>query len=717
MVRVGLRWACLGAMVLSVLANSAYVFGQAPEQRVRTNLATLEQWLTESKVADDWRPVLGLERLQQELAKGSAADRAALIDVLARFGADDPGLALERFVRVRQALVDWVASLPAPPAGQLSAEARVSKPVFLPLTAVDLADAKASLLAAVDRLDVALRSPKPGEPDWKAILQPERIRQELASKDRPELTALDAAYLRFASGQEGLARVWFADVREGLRQYLTLARAVGEPKLRKQYEILLEALAVRLDKYVKQPSADLAEEIDQALDWLDQAQQAKWVVKHVSGRLSHPNLFAEVSGGFIGSRTAEPVDDTQPVRDCILKTDIHGTGHTVVKLDVKLAPSPDRGQFDLVFKGETQLESVGYRGPFQIFSDSTTSVRATKRVTIDAEGISAAPTSSEAETSTTINCITSKRGLMENLASRRAESQRPQAESIAASHAEERFNEQIDRRADEMIAQANQRYHERFRRPLLERRLFPESLCFSTTPSALNIMAMAIAEGSLAAPGAPPQAGGSGDVSVRLHESAINNITGSALGGVVVDEKRFQQILTETLKVPRKAGEEVDEENWAITFSRRQPVTVTFGGDSFSVTIRGRAYASQGNQYPGMNVSATYKIQRAGQSFRAVRQGDLVVAPPGFRLGSGRQLSAREQVLRKVLERRFQKFFGPEFVPNNLVLAPEGREPLELQLSHWTTDNGWLVLAWKQVPPSTTPVAPKQSPTKTQSST
>lgn len=712
MLRLGLRFACLGLALLSILVGSGNVLAESPQERVQAELGVLQRWLQEGKVADDWRPVLLLDQLELQLARGAEADRSAVAEVLARFGADDPGLSRERFVRLRQAVEQWLVSLPNPAPGELAAAARAAKAVFLPPTPVDVEDAKAELLAALDRLDEALKSPIPGERDWKALLLPGLIREQFSGKEGPDLSALDAAYLRFASGSEGLGRVCFLDVRNGLRRYLTAARFVGDRKLHKQYEILLEALAVRLEKYVKEPSAQLAEEIDLALDWLDQARQAPWIVKAVGSRLSHPNLFVEVSSGLIASRVAEPVDDTTPVRDCILKTDIHGTARTTGNLSLEMVPSSDRGQFDLIFQGNAETENVGYHGPVQVFASGVTRITARKRVRIDHEKIEAENAESEAETSTSIDGVSANSRLLEKIACRRAEKQRPKAECIASQHAEERFNEQMDARAAELLAKANERYTEKFRRPLLERRLFPESLRFSTSARALRVTAMQIAQGSLAAPGAPPKVDQAGDVSVCVHQSIINNVTGSALGGMTLDEKRFQQILVENLGAPKRPAEEGDDENWAITFAPRQPISVVFGADTFTVTIRGRSYANEGKQYPGMNVTATYKIDRSNGGLKAVRQGRLVVVPPGFKLESGQQLSAREQFLRKVLEHRFGKIFEPEMKPKNLVLAPEGRTPLELQLSRWEAADGWLVLGWKQVPPSKS-VAAAEKPSKT----
>lgn len=708
------HWTGIGVLALSLFCQNAYAGEQSPEQRLRAALGRLNQWLEQGNVAEAWRKVVPLERLDQELAKAPDADRAALIEVLGRLGRDDPGLQLEPFVRLRQAVQAWLASLPPPPADQLPAAVRAAKSVFVSRTPVDLQDAKAELAAALDRLDAALQTPAPKERDWKALLQPAAIREQLARKEGPELTALDAAYLRFLSGYEGLGRVCFRDVRDNLYNYLVTARAIGDAKVRKQYEAVLEGLADRLEKYRKTPSGELAEEIDQLMDWLDQAGQAGWIVKAVRQQMSHPNIFVEVSGGLVSARVAGPVDETGPVRECILKTDIHATGRTVGELKVEMVPSSDSGQMDLMFEGATETDSVGYRGKLRVFANGVTRLSARKRVSLDAEKITAGGTQSCAETDTTINgiCATNGSCLLERVASRRAEKQKGEAECIASQRAEVRFNEQMDERAAKLVAQANERYSEKLRRPLVERRLFPESVRLHTTDRALGITAMPILEGSLAAPGAPPKSPEAADLAVRIHQTAINNLTFSALGGMMLDENRFQEIL-ESLGTPKPGPDEDDGENWEITFARRQPITVAFAKDSFSVTIRGRAFGNGRQHYANpMNVTATYKIERADRGgWKAVRQGDLVVVPPGFKLGGGKQLSAREQTLRKVLERRLAKFFKAELAPKNLVMKEEGRAPVELQLSRWEADNGWLVLAWKQVPASSpTTAATKAHP-------
>jgi hypothetical protein len=156
--------------------------------------------------------------------------------------------------------------------------------------------------------------------------------------------------------------------------------------------------------------------------------------------------------------------------------------------------------------------------------------------------------------------------------------------------------------------------------------------------------------------------------------------------------------LTETFGLPERIETEGDDENWSITYAVRQPIAVSFGEDTFSVTVAGREYSNGQKEYPGMNVTAVYKIQKTDRGFKGVRQGKLSIFPPGFKPDSGRQLAAREQALRTVLERRFERFFGEELAPKNIVAEVEGKEPLELTLTHWRTTRGWLAMGWKMVP-------------------
>ncbi|MGQ9576722.1 MAG: hypothetical protein ACUVUC_15550 [Thermoguttaceae bacterium] len=659
----------------------------------------LDQFLEADKEGQKWHERLGQRQLRAQLARGDRADPTALLEVLSRFGSGEPQLEQAPFVKLRRALVDWLAALPPPPPEQLPEAVRAAKSAFLPPTQTDLQSAKAELLAALRRLDARLKADGPDARKWREFLRPEQITHQLAQPKGPDLTALDAAYFRFAAGHEGLGLAWFGDVRRSLRDYVTLARLIGRPELRSQYEKVLEGLADNLEQYRQNPSDQTATAINLALEWLQRAGQAKWVVRATRHRFSHPNLLVEVSDRLVAARLAGPIEDSSPVRDCILGTDIHGTGYTSGQLAVDLVPSATAGQLDLVFRGQIDTDTIGYNGPVRIFSHATTHMEARKRLALSGEEVSGSPTVSQAQTASTIHAIRSRRGcgLVERIAWNRAFKQKAQADYIAARHAEALFSQRMDAEAAGLLARANDALLSKFRRPLADRRLWPEVFRFRTSEQALHLIVLEAADGSLAAPGAPPELDERADLIVKLHQSAINNFAAAALGGMIVDEKRAEQWATEylgPLEWRKAPGEE--QQHWTITFAPRWPIRVSFGEGTFSVTVSGQEYAVDGESYPGMNVTAVYRIQKTPRGPRALRQGRLAVFPPGFDPASGEQFPPRVQVLRTMLERRFGKLFQEDWTPKNLVLAPEGRQPVELQLTRWETTRGWLLLAWKR---------------------
>ncbi|MFH1265541.1 MAG: hypothetical protein ABIK89_07405, partial [Planctomycetota bacterium] len=136
---------------------------------------------------------------------------------------------------------------------ELSAACLSAKAAFSPRTEAHLLEAKTELTAAAARLDARLKAAGPGGDAWRKFLDWKDLEEQLVLDDGPDLRALDALYAKYAGGHEGLELVWFVEVREALRHYLTTARAIGNPKLQKQYEAVLDALPKLLEEYHAKP--------------------------------------------------------------------------------------------------------------------------------------------------------------------------------------------------------------------------------------------------------------------------------------------------------------------------------------------------------------------------------------------------------------------------------------------------------------------------------
>ncbi|MEN6451787.1 MAG: hypothetical protein ABFC96_14955 [Thermoguttaceae bacterium] len=596
------------------------------------------------------------------------------------------------------------------PLSDLPAACQAAKSAFHPIGEADVQQAKAELIDALDRLDQRLNQAGPNGDDWRKYILWDELQAEL-QRDKPNSATLRAIEDRYRPDHDGLELVWFVDVQHSLHVYIAMLN-VNNEALRHEFDGRLDRLAKSLEAYETKPTTEDALVISETVRFLESARQAPRLVEAIANELVRPNVFAELSPELVGAGIAEHVDDTMPVEDCILGTMIHGTARTIGETHTVLASNPNVGVLETLFCGTTHSNNVGYHGRITIFSNATVSLSARKQLCIDANGLSARPAVSCADVSTDICDIQSCKGrrMIERMAWKKTYKLKPQAEWIAARHAEERLNERIDARAEESIEKANEKYVEKFRRPFSERKLFPQELRFSTTSDAFKVTGLQAGGGKVAAPSAPPASTAQGaDMVLRLHESMVNNLAFDALAGRTIYEEKVQAMAVNLLgRLPDKMKGDDDGKPWAITFAPRQPISVSFLDNGFRVTIRGAKYFKGEEGYPAMNVSANYKIEKspAGQ-FRVVRQGGLDVFPPGFVPGGRKRLSGPQQVLRKLLEKRFTKVFEPEFLGQGLQLPGKWKSYGKLFPVEVISRDGWLVIAWKRPAPSPKVVAAK----------
>jgi hypothetical protein len=482
-----------------------------------------------------------------------------------------------------------------------------------------------------------------------------------------------------------------------LHNYLAMLGAIDNPKIRTGFEEKLDKLAVSLEAYAAQPTTEDALVIGESVRWLENAHQAPALVRAILHYYVQPNLLGEMSADVIGAGIVGPVDDTTAVRDCILGTDIYGTAHTVGQTRIELSPDANLGVLDTLFVGTTTSDNVGYHGPVTIHSAATTNLSARKRLWIDVDGLSSYPGASLAVTDINVCDIQSNkdRAMIERMAWKRAAKQQGEAECIASSHAEAKLNQRIDQQAAESLDRANQAYVDKFQRPFTERKLFPQMVRFSTTDLAISLVALQAGEGKLAAPSVPPPVAEGADVSLRFHESMINNLAFDALAGRTIYEEKVQAAVTETLgHLPEKMKGDDDGKPWAITFAPRQPISLTLADGGFKITIRGAKFYKGQDAHPGMNISAIYKIEKSGKGFKAVRQGDIEVLPSDF--APGKQIDARRQVIRKLLEKRFAKIFEPEIFGDGFDLPGKWKAAGKLLPIQVVARDGWLAIAWRR---------------------
>jgi hypothetical protein len=580
----------------------------------------------------------------------------------------------------------------------LAAACETAKADFRPLTQADLATITSELNEAVKRLDARLTEAGPSGEGWRKYLHWTAFQQELSSPT-PKREVLTDIYQRLSAGEEGLNLVWFVDVQRALRQYLRISGGINNPDVNKVYTQNLDRLAAALKAYSTKPTADDALTISESLRGLKADRQASQLVQQVAQLFNQPNLFVDIDESVINAGLGENVDEITPLSDCILGTSIQGSAHTLGVASAKVAESDRFAIIDNYLMATAYSKTVGRNGPVCIYSDGTTCIGAIKRLWIDENGLFSYPASSNAVTCTTITDIQSIKGrqFVERIAWKKAGKQLSEAEYVAARHAECRVNARIDERAVSSLAEANANYQKKIRQPLIDHKLFPEDLKFSSGQQAMHIRSIQGGTSLIAASSQPPEAA-KADMTVRVHESMINNYALDAFGGMTIRQERAEKAIIDMLgELPEKMKTDPSEEPWGITFAKRQPVTVTFADDGFKVTIHGAGFLKGDAPQPAMDVTASYKIEKTPEGFKAVRQGDLQIFPPGFDPATG-QLSARHQTVRHLLEKRFGKVFEPEIIPQGIVMKGKLEKAGKLMPTEWICRDGWMVVSWKRVP-------------------
>jgi hypothetical protein len=351
----------------------------------------------------------------------------------------------------------------------------------------------------------------------------------------------------------------------------------------------------------------------------------------------------------------------------------------------------------LVFNLSAQAvtQNVGVNGPATIYSTGTTDIEAVHNVFVNDLGVFAGDVLAHACVRTHINCIAAKHRIVEHIAWRRSREQLPQAEAIASARATARAETQFSEQVREQVVEANRNFQEKLRAPLLQRDAMPDSLRFSTTAERLLATARQATARQLASPTPLPEEVG-GDLSVRIHESAIGNFSESSIAGKTYTADDFADLAKE---IPAGFGEgpKVDESDrdWSVTFRDRTPVNVEFRDNQATLHIFFDRFTSDGEPLDyAIELAATYQIETGEDGPMLVRQGRARVEWPGRRPGFGR---------RAVLESKFRvrfesmlfrdELFVKDFAPPN---APEGFGVLRDFVLR--SQDGWFTAGMRRIP-------------------
>lgn len=618
----------------------------------------------------------------------------------------------------------WGEQERVPPAGPPSLAAQVRAAVPRTITPGDLATAKAELATAVSRLDRLLRrSGRDRELGWKTYLHWNELVAVLQSTEPPPAGTVQSLIDRLRANHPGLEMEEFVAVRQALARYAAWHEAAADPQWTGHCRQQLDALASALEAYEQQPSdSDAAITAGRALSWLAEHGQASEAIAAVKAVYGQPNLSGYASARLVAAGIEQPVDEVSPVHDVILGTRIHGHARLVGQASLVLEENPQAADLRIVLTGTAHSSNVGYNGPVTIYSRGNTSVSAYKTIRISAEGLCDDPARACCATRTTIDDICARCGMIERMAWKRAGRQQGQAEAIASQRAAVRVAGQMDRQAEQMLAEQRQRYQDKFRDPLRRRGAFPEELRLSSTPQRIALRVRCEGE-SL-----PPQAVHMPalpeglDLAIRAHESVILNFVQEVLGGYELTDLRLEKLirddlqaeLPDELRVTLPDGRlDPDKEPWSIQFARELPVRAKFDGGTVWIALRADRFTRGEGEQPGtykpaitelVEIAASYKVEKTEQGATLRREGDVQVRFP--HRPNPEQITVRDSPIVTFIRRKFRSLFKEEFVGQGLTFRGRWQKAGTLHLAEMQADKAWLVLGWTMPPDAPASSAP-----------
>lgn len=686
----------LCALVLCGAPASAWCESTAVD--VQQAFEELHAWMGSDANAAHWRAFLRSDELERELAKGHAADPETLKQIVAIYSGRESGLELRRFAAVRKALQAWLAEFEQP-ITDLPAAVRAAKEKYRPIESGRVARTRSALENAVSQLDGWLQGQ--GEETastWKKLLDWDGLRRALAKPKGAGPDELERIAVLYKSDEAGLEEGVFLAVRDALQEHATALRFSANSKLQELFSERLEDLAKRLEALAKAPNSEDLTAAGRNLGWLERAGQSPGIVAAIRARFQRPNLFASASrrlveAGFDDPEAKAKLNEPRGMLENILGTTMRGTVYPNLQMSVLLVPNDEQAMINVQLQGGATSQAVGSRGPVTVWTSGYTQIATSKHIFFDANGILTSGTSAWCSTSSNIDSIAARCGLIERIAWKKAGQQKGQAEAVASARAEARIAGQVDAEMGTRLADANQSYFDKFRNRLVRRDSFPEVLKMSSTEEAVLVHVRHAKNNQLATATEPPVISGNHDLSIRVHESAVINFGESLIGGETLTDERLVEILEESkAEVPEELKVTPDKDPWSITFSSEHPVSAKFADNGVKLAIRGRRF-TRGDQVvrEEIEISANYKLEKAGTGSKLTRLGEVRVE-----YVNRKQLSVGQVAMKTFFRKKFDALFKPDITSDGLKLPDRFKGIGKLQLRQLSSDQAWLVLGWEQ---------------------
>jgi len=593
--------------------------------------------------------------------------------------------------QVRQALEQWVQSLPSQDLKQILEQLRKQPPAFTPITDGQVTSARTALDASLANMTAFLNAGEVGF-DWKEQLQWNLLQEELA-KEKPNPARMQASLNGFYGAEVvGLESPEFTNVRTTLRAYMNATFFKNNPNSKAMYEAQIGNLITALENYTDHANNDTAWQVGRIIGWLDRAAQASEIQQQIRYHFYQPNIYVHVSQNLISAGELMEVDETEQLKMTVKGLPVVGEARLRGQISFQIAESQEKATLRVILDGTAISRNVAKKSGVTVVTRGTTTLQATKLVSFDGDGFTTEPAQAEATTKLELDSIEGPSSTHESIAKTKFIKMRSQNEKDASAVAVESVTTKMDSQVLELLANVIDGYQDKVRNPLIRRGGFPVNVNSTSTQDYIRLNMLQTGRYQLASPTAPPALNKGTDVALRLHESFIRNFTEVVLGGVeLTDEKLVEHMTDLGAEVPEELKTGKGKKSWAITFSSTQPISVSFRDNQLEIAIQGKQFRDGAKVINDrIRIAATYNVLKTDEGMQLVREGDVDV-----RFMGKTSLTVGQVAMKTVMSKKFNAFFKDDIVGKGGIALPGNWASAgNLILQQIVSDNGWLMLSY-----------------------
>ncbi|WP_145167698.1 hypothetical protein [Rubripirellula lacrimiformis] len=538
---------------------------------------------------------------------------------------------------------------------------------------------------------------------WLQYLDFGPLRDILGTEDSAVAAAREAIDMRYrlVGTTPGLELTVLRNLRSDLEQLIEAVRLRDPDRAKDLVAKQMTAIAEKIREMDDSPSADDVSTLGAVIGLLKSSGQADDVVQSVRNRFGRPNMAVLVGESTVQSLVNRAVDQTRPVRDCILGTRIVGNASLNGFVTADLVPALGEFQIQVALTGCVSSINTGYNGPVVLRTSGVGSVYVSRVLHIRESGVAADPAMVQASLRTNIDAIEHRMRLVRRIARKKAAEQKPGADRIAVEKLRTQVGAQFVKETDQASAITAPDVLAKVR-PILKRLSLDEpTRTLGSTDQELFIDSTLRRSDQLASVVSRPFISNAFDAAVQIHESAIDNAVMPMLAGRTLREGELAGFVENTgLKIDPKpvaatedeSAEDDDEEPFEITFARLRPVIFEARDQTLRVGVRGTRFAQGSRELKRtMEITAVYEPARTEDgTMLLLRKDDVEVTFPG----SGNRLSVSQAGLKRTIQNKFAKVF-PEVLLDRTLTVPATVEMEALRGRSYRPEvidakDGWL---------------------------